>query len=204
MKSLLSITAASLILVIGLGACGISDKLPTSNSTVIGAQAVDPISRALNRDIAFDMEAKYSLGDPVEIAIRNDSNQIYYYQSEYPACFNLQFFDDSQESRPYPYADPKSKERVLSPGRFIVPGGTHCDLLFEQALKPGKSVVLFTWGQLMCTKDRWGCLENVPVEADEYVIRGEFSSRAKVIGFGAKRSTDQITTTTWGFTIQPP
>ena len=204
MKSLLSITVASPILVIGLSACGIGDKPPASNSTVMGSQAVDPIPRALNRDIAFDMEAKYSLGDPVEIAIRNDSNQIYYYQSEYPACFNLQFFDDSQESRRYPYADPKSKERVLSPGRFIVPGGTHCDLLFEQALKPGKSVALFTWDQLMCTKDRCGWLESVPVEPGEYLIRGEFSSRAKVIGFGAKKSADQITTATWGFTIEPP
>lgn len=156
-------------------------------------------------DIVFDMEEEYRPGEPVEIAVRNNSDLIYYYQSYYPACYNLQFFDDSQESRLYPNADPERRERLLSPGRFIVPRGTHCDLISEKSLMPGQSVALFTWEQQMCIKDRWGCIESVPVDPGEYLVRGEFSRVAGVVGPGAANQTpDVITTITWGFTIQPP
>ena len=204
MKWLLMIAIASLTLTLGLAACGAGEEPPTSNTTVTGAQVGETSPLASGGDIALDMEEEYLLGEPVEIVIRNNSKANYYYQSQYPACSNLHFFDDSQQSRAYPYANPARKERILSPGRFIVPGGTHCDILNEKTLKPGESVALFTWDQQMCIKDRWGCLESVPVEPGEYLIRGEFSRVAKVVGFRAKQSEDQITTVTWGFTIKLP
>lgn len=150
------------------------------------------------------MEDEYRLGEPIEISVRNNSELNYYYQAQYPACYNLQFFDDSQESRPYPNADPVPKQRFLSPGRFIVPRGTHCDTVWEKSIDPGQTVVVFTWEQQMCIKDRWGCMESVPVEPGEYLVRGEFSSLARVIGPGWDREPDAITTVTWNFTIEPP
>ena len=204
MKWLLTMTITSLTLTLGLAACGASEEPPTSNTTFTGARVGEPSPHASGGDIAFDMEEEYLLGEPVEIVIRNNSKANYYFQSQYPACSNLHFFDDSQESRAYPYADPPRKERILAPGRFIVPGGTHCDILNEKTLKPGESVALFTWDQQVCVKDRWGCMESVPVEPGKYQVRGEFSQVARVVGFRVIQATDVITTATWGFTIHPP
>lgn len=224
MKWLLLIAISSLTLVLGLAAGCRDEEPPTSNPTATAAKVSEPSPQAPGEDIAFSMEEEYRLGEPVEIAIRNNSNVNYYYQGEYPACYNLQFFDDSQVSHPDPYAFPVTQERVLSPGRFIVPQGTHCDIIFEKSLKPGQSVVLFTWDQQMCIKDRWGCIESVPVEPGEYLIRGKFSPVAGVVGFGAhqipgyvifgkfspvegvvgfgaNQTPGAITTVTWGFTI---
>lgn len=170
----------------------------------LAPQVGEPSPRAPDGELVFDMKEEYRLGEAVEVALRNDSDVDYYYQSYYPACNNLEFFDDSQEVRPYPNADPVLTQRYLSPGRFIVPRGTHCDLTGEKFIMPGQSVVIFTWDQQMCIKDRFGCMESVPVEPGEYQIRGEFSSVARVIGPGWDRIPDVITTITWGFTIQPP
>ena len=170
----------------------------------LAAQVNGPSQQPRDADIVFDMKEEYRLGEPVEISVRNYSDLDYYYQFQYPACYNLQFFDDSQESRPYPNAEPVLKQRYLSPGRFIVPRGTHCDTIWEKSIEPGQSVVVFTWDQQMCIKERWGCMESVPVEPGEYLVQGEFSSIARVIGPGRDRNPDAITTVTWNFTIQPP
>ena len=150
------------------------------------------------------MKKEYRLGEPVEVAIRNNSDVEYYYQSYYPACYNLEFFDDSQEVRPYPNADPVLTQRYLSPGRFIIPRGTHCDLVGEESVAPGESATIFTWEQQMCIKDRWGCQESVPVEPGEYLVRGQFSHLLDVIGPGYEAVPEAITTITWEFTIQAP
>ncbi len=155
-------------------------------------------------NLVFDMQQEYRLGEPVEVAIRNDSSVTYYFQSEYPACYNLQFFDDSQEIRPYPNADPVSTQSYLLPGEFIVPRGTHCDLIVEGSLDPGQAVVLFTWKQQMCIEDRFGCRESVPVGPGQYLFQGEFANAPSVIGPGSERRPDAITTITWDFTIQSP
>ncbi len=155
-------------------------------------------------NLVFDMQQEYRLGEPVEVAIRNDSNVTYYFQSTYPACYNLQFFDDSQEIRPYPNADPVGTQAYLSPGEFIVPRGTHCDLIAERSLDPGQSVVLFTWEQQMCIKDRFGCMESVPVGPGQYQFQGEFSIAPNVIGPGSERRPEAITTITWNFTVKSP
>ena len=170
----------------------------------VGCASGEPSPQPPNADIVFDMKEEYRLGEPVEIAVRNHSDLDYYYQFQYPACYNLQFFDDSQESRPYPNAEPVLKQRYLSPGRFIVPRGTHCDTIWEKSIDPGRSVVVFTWDQQMCIKDRFGCIESVPVQPGEYLIQGEFSSAARVIGPGWDRKPDMITTISWSLTIQPP
>jgi len=153
--------------------------------------------------ISFNMKDEYRLGEPVEIGIRNGSDGDYYYQSTYPGCFNLKFFDGSNVIRPYPNAEPARTQIYLLPGQFVVPEGTHCDLIAEQPLEPGQSVALFTWGQHICIKDRWGCMESLPVESGEYLVQGEFSNVKGGISPGSAREPESVTTIKWSFTIQP-
>jgi hypothetical protein len=140
---------------------------------VVTGQLARSYTTALDA-VSADEKVIDRLGEPIDIAIRNESDVTYHYQSYYPACYNLQFFDDSSEPRPYPYADPERDERLLLPGQFIVPRGTHCDLIVEESLEPGQTAVLLTWDQDMCIKDEWGCVESVRVGPGAYRIRGEF------------------------------
>jgi hypothetical protein len=56
--------------------------LAGSLTLLLGActQATPTPSPAGN--LVFDMQQEYRLGEPVEVAIRNDSNVTYYFQSE--------------------------------------------------------------------------------------------------------------------------
>ncbi|MBI2918657.1 MAG: hypothetical protein HYY01_11805 [Chloroflexi bacterium] len=154
-------------------------------------------------DILFAMKGRYQLGEPVEVRVRNQSKaETYYYQSYYPACYNLKFFDGSSERRPYPYADPAQPARFLLPGQFIIPRGTHCDLVFEKQLGPDEEVVLLTWDQDMCIKDRWGCVESVQVGPGEYRIVGEFSRIRKDIGPASGERSSEIAVAEWKFVIE--
>ena len=92
----------------------------------------------------------------------------------------------------------------LPPGLFIVPEGTHCDIANESQIKPGEEVVLLTWSQHECVKDKWGCIESVPLKAGRYTIVGGFpesigSSEPDALSFekGDKTVVD------WSFTIGP-
>lgn len=173
---------------------------PTITDTPKGGE---PNPQVAAEGISFDMEDSYQLGEPIEVVILNKSNTNYYYQSYYPACYNLKFFDDSKEARPYPYVDQMKSERVLLPGQFIVPEGTHCDLISEESLEPGDRTVLFTWEQQMCIKDRWGCIESVPVEPGTYRVVGEFSQSAGMIGAGGSQGQGKTITVEREFIIEP-
>jgi serine protease inhibitor len=187
-----------------LVACGPAEDPSTPSPTATAPPGGEPSPPVAAGDILFEMEAEYQRGEPVEITIRNYSDTPYYYQSYYPACYNLKFFDDSPERRAYPYADPSSEERLLLPGQFIVPQGTHCDLISEESLGPGQTVVLLTWDQQMCIQDRWGCIESLPVEPGKYRVRGEFSQAAGVVVPGVDQTEAAITAVQWDFIIKPP
>ena len=172
-----------------------TSEIVTTVPTKVGTEPAGKIS--------FNMKDEYRLGEPVEIGIRNGSDGDYYYQSIYPGCFNLKFFDGSHVIRPYPNTEPQRTQIYLEPGQFVVPEGTHCDLITEQPLEPGQTVALFTWGQHICIKDRWGCIESLPVESGEYLIQGEFSNVQGGISPGSAREPESVTTIKWSFTIQP-
>ena len=121
--------------------------------------------------IEFVMEDNYVLGQQIEIKIRNNGTTRYVYSEYYPACINLEFYDGSQEARQLETLEGIVK---LPPGLFIVPEGTHCDIANESQIKPGEEVVLLTWSQHECVKDKWGCIESVPLKAGRYTIVGGF------------------------------
>jgi hypothetical protein len=88
------------------------------------------------------------------VKIKNVGNATYRYQPLYQACF-LSFFD--------------------SDGReFIIPAGTHCDILSWVPIKPGETKRLFTWDLDECTKDAWGCSRNRPLDPGTYTMQGAF------------------------------
>lgn len=176
--------------------------------TVAVCESVDRQRRqaadAASYDIVFEMKERYRLGEPVEIRIRNKSTSAtYYYQRDFPACYNLRFFDDSTERRPYPRETPGREPVRLLPGEFIVPEGTHCDLIVEKPLAPGEVVTLLTWKQELCVKDVWGCIESAPVAPGEYRIAGEFAQSRDVIVPGRSREGARIATANWKYAIEP-
>jgi hypothetical protein len=105
-------------------------------------------------DIRFALDNTYLVGDRVVVKIENIGDVSYEYQFTYQACF-LSYFD--------------------SHGRkFIIPPGTHCDILGRAAIKPGETKRLFTWDLDECIKDVWGCQKSRPLRPGTYTIRGIF------------------------------
>jgi hypothetical protein len=195
---------AVLSLVVGLviAACG-AGPMPTPSvtpgtATATPAPNVDPTPA-----IVFDMREFYQRGEPVEIAIVNNSDDVYYYQHFYPACYNLQFFDDETEPRRLPIEVAMGDAPLMVPGRFIAPDGTHCDLISEDGLEPGARAVLLVWEQHRCVIDLWGCRESIQVEPGGFRIEGQFSSDAGVVGFGEILPNDPVITVEWEFVISP-
>ena len=144
--------------------------------------------------IEFVMKENYTLGQDIEIKIRNNSASSYVYSEYYPACSNLEFYDEAQEAR---HLERLSKIVELPPGLFIIPEGTHCDIANESQIKPGEEVLLLIWSHQECIKDTWGCGESarVPVKAGKYTIVGKFPESKGSSGFYAFAE--------WSFTIGP-
>ena len=158
-------------------ACGGAASTPTATSTATptptptATSTATPTPTASYSPIEFVMEDNYALGQDIEIKIRNNGTESYVYSEYYPACSNLEFYDESEEARQI-----KSFSMIveLPPGLFIIPEGTHCDLVAYGEINPGEEVVLLTWGQRECVQDDWGCVKSVPVKPGKYTIVGEF------------------------------
>lgn len=154
-------------------ACGGPTPTPTPTPT--------PKPAAIEHPIEFVMEDKYALGEPIEIRIRNNGLAHYFYHRTYPACFDLKFYDELKAL--HQIAGKLFARRPLPPGQFIIPQGTHCDLLGTSQIGPGEEVTLLTWHQQECIADAWGCVESVQVGPGTYRVVGEFHS------VGRKRET---------------
>jgi hypothetical protein len=106
-------------------------------------------------DIAFVLEDTYEVGERVEVRIVNNGDRAYKYNSTgYEAC-------------ELTYSDQTGRE-------FIIPPGTHCDLVLIEQIKPGETVKLFEWDLDECTKDRWGCVEEEGLPPGTYTLEGTF------------------------------
>jgi len=106
-------------------------------------------------DIAFVLEDTYEVGERVEVRIVNNGDRAYKYNSTgYEAC-------------ELTYSDQTGRE-------FIIPPGTHCDLVLIEQIKPGETVKLFEWHLDECTKDRWGCVEEEGLPPGTYTLEGTF------------------------------
>lgn len=105
-------------------------------------------------DIQFLLRDTYAIDDRIAVRIENVGEVAYRYQFIYQACF-LSYFD--------------------SEGReFIIPPGTHCDILAQAVIHPGETVRLFMWDLDECIKDNWGCSKARPLDPGTYAIRGAF------------------------------
>lgn len=108
-----------------------------------------------NSDITFVLDESYEVGERVEVGIVNNGDRAYRYNSTgYEAC-------------ELTYREETGRE-------FIIPPGTHCDLVLIKEIAPGESVTLFEWDLDECTKDRWGCVEERTLRPGTYTIAGTF------------------------------
>jgi hypothetical protein len=106
-------------------------------------------------DLVFVLDATYRVGERVEVKLRNQGGASYRYNSTgYEAC-NLT------------YTDQAGRE-------FIIPQGTHCDLVVIDELRPGQTATLFTWDLDECLQDDWGCSKEAPLPPGTYTIAGTF------------------------------
>lgn len=109
-------------------------------------------------DIRFVLRDTYRVGDRVAVRIENVGDAIYLYQFRYQACF-------------LSYTNAKGHG-------FMIPPGTHCDMLGWAPIKPGETEKLFTWALDECVRDVWGCVKSRPLKPGTYSIRGTFRPRA--------------------------
>jgi hypothetical protein len=108
-------------------------------------------------DVAFVLQDTYRASEMVDVKITNQGDRAYEYNSTgYEAC-DLTYRDQT--------------------GRvFIIPPGTHCDLIAIEQLRPGETVTLFEWRLDECVKDNWGCVRSEPLDPGTYTIEGRFNA----------------------------
>lgn len=102
-----------------------------------------------------EMQGSLPAGSRVRILLRNGSTVPLAFNPTYEAC-NLTY-------------------RAESGRTFIVPPGTHCDVLHFSEVAPGRTVQIFEWSLDECVEDRWGCVRSEPLPAGSYSIEGKFA-----------------------------
>ena len=104
--------------------------------------------------LSFVFESSYVVGTTVPVRLRNEGDVGYEFNPFYEAC-DLTYRDDGGR-------------------KFLVPEGTHCDLISTEVVGPGETVTLFRWNLDECTKDEWGCMRDEPLPPGTYTIGGRF------------------------------
>jgi hypothetical protein len=117
-----------------------------------------PPEKESSGPIRFVLADRYVAGETVDVLIENVGRRTFLFQPYYQACF-LKYFHSSGR-------------------RFIIPPGTHCDILAEVPIRPGETKNLFTWKLDECLKDRWGCMKSRSLPPGTYTIRGRFKPEA--------------------------
>jgi hypothetical protein len=100
------------------------------------------------------LDDEYKLGTRVTVKLRNNSSRSHIYNTAYEAC-DMRYFDESGR-------------------RFLIPPGTHCDIIANDEIEPGETVTLFKWKLDVCVKDQWGCAKAEPLGEGNYTMRGWF------------------------------
>jgi hypothetical protein len=166
MKGCLLIAGAILVMLAGVMAALLASRGGDEQGVEVAAQtdAESPMTTApatpetTRGPIRFLLSDRYTAGTTVDVVIENVGRRAYVFQSFYQACF-LSYFDSSGR-------------------RFIIPPGTHCDLLAEETIRPGERRKLFSWNLDECTKDQWGCAKSRPLPPGAYTIKGRFKPKA--------------------------
>ncbi len=93
-------------------------------------------------------------GGRTRVRLQNRGRVTYTYNAAYEAC--------------------DMRYRTASGRRFIIPEGTHCDIILKEELGPGETVTLFKWDLDECVKDSWGCVKARDLPPGGYSMRGWF------------------------------
>lgn len=104
--------------------------------------------------LEFVLDNRYEVGEKISVGLRNNGVRAYIYNEAYEAC-DMRYFDESGR-------------------RFIIPPGTHCDIIANVEIKPGETVTLFEWKLNECVKDKWGCVKAQRLDPGTYRIVGRF------------------------------
>jgi hypothetical protein len=107
--------------------------------------------------IAFVLDETYGFMVKIEVRITNRGERAYEYNSTgYEAC-NLTYRDETGRE-------------------FIIPPGTHCDLVAIEQIEPGQTATLFEWNLDECVRDNWGCVKSESLKPGTYTIEGRFKA----------------------------
>ncbi len=123
-------------------------------------------------DIQFLLHETYTVGEKVDVTIRNSGNVPYLYNQAYPAC-DLSYVDSS--------------------GRvFRIPEGTHCDQVVMVEIKPDETKTLFEWDLKECLVDQFGCVKSQLLPEGAYTIKGTFFADTDEERFAEAAATFRI------------
>jgi hypothetical protein len=146
-RSALALTALSFVI------SGCTDVQERDSSAPTPRGTVSPTPQA-ETALEFVLTDEYKIGTRVAVKLRNNSNRSYIYNTAYEAC-DMRYFDASGR-------------------RFIIPPGTHCDIIAPDEIGPDETVTLFKWKLDECLKDQWGCSKSESLPEGSYTIRGWF------------------------------
>jgi hypothetical protein len=105
-------------------------------------------------DIQFVLSDGYPAGQRISVQIENVGDVAYEYHTPYEAC-DLTYRDAAGRA-------------------FLIPPGTHCDMVATVRIRPGETKPLFSGALDECTKDLWGCVRSRALEPGTYYISGSF------------------------------
>lgn len=128
-----------------------------SVATVPPAAAVDPAATSgsvARSPLVFVLDRPLHEGGKTRVRLRNRSDKAFVYNPYYEAC-QMVFRDGTGR-------------------KFLVPEGTHCDLVAREKVEPGETVTLFRWDLDECVKDEWGCAKARDLPLGKYSMRGWF------------------------------
>ena len=125
-----------------------------ASSPAASPSAAEPSGRPRDDGLALVVRDEYVEGSRIKVRLRNETSEPFIYNTQYEACDMT-------------YLDASGRE-------FLVPPGTHCDIIAPDAVEPGSTVTLFTWKLDECVKDEWGCQKERPLVPGTYTVRGSF------------------------------
>lgn len=127
---------------------------PTASTSGTDSSSPTPSDGESATKLQFVLGDQVRTGQTVDLRLENMDDRAYSYRDDYAAC-------------ELTYTDAAGRE-------FLIPPGTHCDLVSYATIKPGQTVTLFKWKLNECVKDRWGCVRSAPLQPGLYTVTGDF------------------------------
>lgn len=119
-----------------------------------GAQPPAVAGSTTDRPLLFVLDTPLHAGGETRVRLRNRGDVAYTYNAAYEAC-DMVF-------------------RIRGGRKFIIPEGTHCDLIVRERIRPGETATLFRWDLDECIEDNWGCTKARDLRRGRYVMKGWF------------------------------